>query len=120
MEIADWLRGLGLEKYAPAFADCSRRGRYGTRCDQNQGGSCNAERRGRPRKRRSRISLFTSQVDSKELIRRLLGREEPKGGKRSAVIPYGDPKSSSRFCPAWYFAGLIGSLTAGKALTSRS
>jgi len=39
----------------------------------------------------SKISLSTSQVDSRELSRGNLDGE-PKGGRRSGVIPYGDPE----------------------------
>src|ERR1700730_18007309 len=42
------------------------------------------------------ISLSTSQVDSTEL-NGAVWPEEPKGGKRSGVVPDGDPRSSSRF-----------------------
>ena len=41
--------------------------------------------------------LSTSRVESTELGLGLFGREEPKGGKRSGVIPDGDLRSSSRF-----------------------
>jgi hypothetical protein len=32
---------------------------------------------------------------------------------------YGDPRSPSRFFPAWYFVGSIGSPAAGKSLTNQ-
>jgi predicted transcriptional regulator len=33
-------------------------------------------------------------------------RGEPEGGKRSDVIPYGDPKTRTRFTRVWYFVDL--------------
>jgi hypothetical protein len=58
------------------------------------------------KKCRRRSRFLPPQVDSSELSRGLFGREEPKEGKRNGVIPHGDPRSSSRFCPAWYFVDL--------------
>jgi ROS/MUCR transcriptional regulator protein len=50
-------------------------------------------------------SRFLPPRSSRQNSRALFGREEPKGGERSGVIPNGDPRSSSRFARYGTFVG---------------
>ena len=64
------------------------------------------------------LAIQTEQIVAVDLAFHLPGRldrtraggvfldREPQGGKRSGVIPNGDPISATRFCPAWYFVDL--------------
>ena len=56
-----------------------------------------------PKNRCRRFRFSTSQVASTKLSHGLFGREEPKGGKRSGVIPYGDPETPTRLSRVWWY-----------------